>query len=448
MSGPKVVRIVTREEILATCQSQLARLDAAMASWERRCRKADCLDEHAVTVSRSRRDAIAALLQNDEFLALQKQVAQEIAFLESDMDRRLAAAAEAKAAVATRARRQSEAAGALIKALEQSGAEIDATLLSRLQRAARGKADPEAVTQAFALLGAASAADAGSGRRQELAAQYRTETGGPSFESWLASQPASSAERRIAAVEKRLAELAVMGEPSATELQARAVAVMAEADPRRSLLLDSLELDLAKVLAATKLRNRLAHEIDLALAELRSVSSKAAQRFQESNHQQSADLEIQLQQIRAATADARDRSATECRRAALLQGLASLGYEASEGMQTAWATDGRVVLRNASRPDYGVEVAGSVTDGRVQMRPVAFAAETAPQNKQRDTDAESIWCTEVGELTALLKQSDVDLKIERAAPVGAVPVKRVAPPGGADRTKAHEGTTLKTRTLS
>ena len=33
MSGPKVVRIVTREEIIALCQRQLARLDAHIESW-------------------------------------------------------------------------------------------------------------------------------------------------------------------------------------------------------------------------------------------------------------------------------------------------------------------------------------------------------------------------------------------------------------------------------
>ena len=33
MSGPKVVRIVTREEILALCEGQLARVDAALADW-------------------------------------------------------------------------------------------------------------------------------------------------------------------------------------------------------------------------------------------------------------------------------------------------------------------------------------------------------------------------------------------------------------------------------
>ncbi len=34
MSGPKVVRIVTREEAIATCERDLQRLDKALARWE------------------------------------------------------------------------------------------------------------------------------------------------------------------------------------------------------------------------------------------------------------------------------------------------------------------------------------------------------------------------------------------------------------------------------
>lgn len=448
MSGPKVVRIVTREEIIATCQALLARLDAALASWERRCRRADCLDDHAASEGRRRRDAIAALLQTDEFLSLQKQAATEIAFLEGDLDRRLAAAAEAKANAARQERRLAEAAQALLKSLEQSGAPIDAKLRSRLRAAARGQADPQAMGEAFAALSSTAAEDGGADRRKELAAQYRTGDTQPSFELWLSKQEVSPAERRIVAVEKRLAELQVNDDPALAGLQTRVANVLMEGEPRRSLLLDSLELDLARVISASKQTRRLQQEIELALAELRAIAPEECEAFPAKDRRSTAELEAELAAIKVVTAKALARAAAESRRAALLQGLASLGYEANEGMQTAWAADGRLVLRSASRPDYGVEVAGNLTNGRVQMRPVEFAAEGTPQNKQRDNDAETIWCSEVDKLTNRLQEADVELQIERAAPVGMVPVKRVAPVGESDRTQAREGPALKARTLS
>jgi hypothetical protein len=52
---------------------------------------------------------------------------------------------------------------------------------------------------------------------------------------------------------------------------------------------------------------------------------------------------------------AREREAlgAQARRAAVIKSLAGLGYEVSEGLGTAWVDQGRVVLRNAARPDYG-----------------------------------------------------------------------------------------------
>jgi hypothetical protein len=48
-------------------------------------------------------------------------------------------------------------------------------------------------------------------------------------------------------------------------------------------------------------------------------------------------------------------------RSAVLEGLAGLGYEVTEGMSTAWVNGGRVVLRKAASPGYGVELSGDLS---------------------------------------------------------------------------------------
>lgn len=48
MSGPKVVRIVTRGELLAFCEGILARLDAAVEEWIKIGRRNDTLTEAEV----------------------------------------------------------------------------------------------------------------------------------------------------------------------------------------------------------------------------------------------------------------------------------------------------------------------------------------------------------------------------------------------------------------
>ena len=86
--------------------------------------------------------------------------------------------------------------------------------------------------------------------------------------------------------------------------------------------------------------------------------------------------------------------AAVARRRAVLQGLASLGYEVTKGMATAWVEGGRVVLRKAANRDYGVELAGGAKSDRLQVRAVGFGSPGAVRDTSRDRDMETIWCDE------------------------------------------------------
>jgi hypothetical protein len=130
-----------------------------------------------------------------------------------------------------------------------------------------------------------------------------------------------------------------------------------------------------------------------------------------------------IEQCTALIAEHLQRQAALARRQAVLEGLSSLGYEVREGMATAWADKGRVVLRKTATPGYGVEVGGSADNGRLQVRAVAL---TANHDSQRDQDIETIWCGEFKRLQALLAAQGDDLSIEKALAVGAAPLKEVA----------------------
>src|SRR5260370_41825153 len=56
-----------------------------------------------------------------------------------------------------------------------------------------------------------------------------------------------------------------------------------------------------------------------------------------------------------------------CRRA-VLEGLASLGYEVSEGMAAAHVPGGRGVLRKGASTGYGVELSGGSQSDLLQRR--------------------------------------------------------------------------------
>jgi hypothetical protein len=134
--------------------------------------------------------------------------------------------------------------------------------------------------------------------------------------------------------------------------------------------------------------------------------------------------------------------AAAARRHAVLQGLASLGYEVKEGMVTAWVEGGRVVLRKAANPDYGVELSGGMQSDRLQVRAVGFGVPQMARNAARDRDMETVWCGEFEKLQALVARNGGSVDIETGLPAGAVPIKLVSDPRGRDET-ATDVTTLR-----
>ena len=116
----------------------------------------------------------------------------------------------------------------------------------------------------------------------------------------------------------------------------------------------------------------------------------------------------------------RQRAIADARRRAILKGLSELGYEVREGMETAWADSGRVVLKKPSLPGYGVEIGGAADATRLQVRAVALSA---GRDTGRDRDVETIWCGDFGKLQVLISDKGGAITIEKSVSIGASPLK-------------------------
>ena len=81
------------------------------------------------------------------------------------------------------------------------------------------------------------------------------------------------------------------------------------------------------------------------------------------------------------------------------------------------------------------------------MRAVAFEAGGHGPDPSRDLDAETIWCGDVAVLDERLSRIGGGLKIERALPVGATPLKRIVIETPTDPGAAVAIPTLRTRSL-
>jgi hypothetical protein len=427
MSGPKVVRVVTREEVIAACQGQLARLEAAIAEWTRTCERVHALDEPAAVAVAERLSALRRMLAEDRFAELQKQVPVEIAFLQSDGEARRARAAAAAAQALQQRRRMGITARMLLEELTHSGRTIPEDLQRDLRAA---DSQEKAIERALALLAPAGGGTAAPSERQrELAASLGGGERVMTLSEWLAAHPVEGQGDVDLKIDCHLAELGVLG-VDASGFAGRAAALLDEPRARQGLLADSLLVELAQ--AVKEARARAAQ-----LAALRQCAAELAQHDSTEARDLAGRMEAAARAGEVSSADAlvgqasaliRERlhvQAAEARRRAVLEGLASLGYEVTEGMATAWVQRGQVVLKKASRPGYGVELAGGTKSDRVQVRAVAFASTSALRDTTRDRDIETLWCSELEHLQRAVADTGGGIEIERALAAGATPLKVV-----------------------
>lgn len=86
MSGPKVVRIVTREERIALCEAQARLVEHVLSRFEAERRRLGEFSESDVSTITARREYFRKLLQQEALAELQQQVPLEIEYLDRDLD--------------------------------------------------------------------------------------------------------------------------------------------------------------------------------------------------------------------------------------------------------------------------------------------------------------------------------------------------------------------------
>jgi hypothetical protein len=444
MSGPKVFQVVTREEVIARCEAELRRLDAAIAEWTAACARCGA-DESATEMVRARRQALQRMLLEDRFTEIQKQVPAEISFLQADAQSRQEKAASAAARAMQYRRRTARTAQLLLDALKTKGCDIPADLRRDL-----GSAEPldAAIARAFELLSPSTLTGQVTERQRELAKELGQGEKRIALAEWLATQPALTEREADLQIDRHLAELSALGiDPSPYAV--RAAAVTKADSARQALLTDSLLVELSNAVKEGRQRSSRLTELRQRSAELARYASVDARALRDRLDAAISDQEVSAAPALIAQSDALIELelralAANARRHAVLKGLASLGYEVHEGMATAWVQGGQVVLRKAANPEYGIELGGGIRSDRLQVRAVAFGNAQTPRDATRDRDAEATWCNEFERLRGLVSAAGGGIDIEHALPVGATPLKLIEDATGRDRP--DEVTTPRTRT--
>jgi hypothetical protein len=443
MSGPKVVRVVTREERIEICKGLLAQLDAATRALKVDAIRLDDSEGQVLARSTIRRDALIELVRSDNFDQAEVQIRQEIDFISSKRREAIERAASAVAVARRQLSSQRHAATTLIRELERRAPEAHVELAAGLRQiASQAKvtitAEPMLEKAMLALSRAAPAAHL-SEEQQALARSLQA-TQDPGFggNGW---QSLAAQDKRIVDLQHRLAQIDVLKSSEATvAFNQRLDALELEAHgPVRNMKLDALVIEVAATVDGLRRLSGLVESAQAALAEIAVFGSLTElEPVRKTLEAAIADPdEMQLAKVTAgatqAVGMARAAQAAMARREAILAGLATLGYQVNDNMATAWVDEGRVVLRKADGDAHGLEIASAPDAQRLQVRAVAFSSGLAAA---ANLAAETAWCGDFSRLQESLRQNAGDLAIERALPVGAVPLKVVqAPTAAQDRSE-------------
>ncbi|MBI5801272.1 MAG: hypothetical protein HZA92_11210 [Verrucomicrobia bacterium] len=257
---------------------------------------------------------------------------------------------------------------------------------------------------------------------------------------WLAAQPPATAPPSPAesGILKKLdALLAQIGALQDTagwaELMRRADAVRAETDaPRRRRLYESLVLESGQRLKQLRATQAWLAEVDTLIEESEPYSGTAVDTVAaglRDLHRAGRPEDLTPWRERLASAQQRElaRLEHERKRHAILESLAELGYETSEGMETALAQAGKLVIRKPGDPDYAVEVVSDASLSMVQTTMVRYtdAPEMTEQQRRRDCEREEEWCADHARLRDRLAKQGLATSFKLKLPSGEHPVKVV-----------------------
>lgn len=423
MSGPKVVRVVTREELVAAGDALLSMLNHAVSDWQG-CAGVGGVSDADLLKTKGRRDELERMLREDKFAEFERSATAEIGFLSADATRRREVAAQERAVARARALNGKSIAQTLLRSSTPFNAEVQ----HRLQMASRGELSLEELN---IVLSSASRSLATSQvetltEEHKLVAARLRDGELKSIDSWQAEDV--KADKRLHEVMADIAELELLKDvEGAASTQSKLEELLLNPNsPERSMRMDSLQMALRHSKFVARQKTRALTEIQHLGTQLSGRSSNTAllQRVEGAEVKLPlSDLEDILASAQEELVELQKAQAAFARRRAVLDGLAQLGYTLHEGLATATTEGGALVMKSPDRPGYGVQVSGAGDISRMQIRSVAF---DKGRDVSKDRAEEETWCGDFSELKRRLASQGCQLVVEKALGVGSTPLREIS----------------------
>lgn len=439
MSGPKVIDVVPRQQVLDTCKVAISEVDHALADWQR------IMDRNMVSAPaelarfKRAREALQGMLARDQFVEIQKAAPELAAAIASSLQQQLAAHTSETLSRQRREQTLRLTAEVVLARSRELKIELSKDCFRVLSDAA--DAQPfieEALKQALSQANAALYAkeySTPSDKQQHLARALGATGEATSAAELLRNAEETLLDPRVSRAASQIAELAETGEVEVAAVFSSRLdkvnhAATAGDMRQKDLLLASLEVDLAPAVKRAEQVNTLRRDVGFEIAAAQATSdwdvcSKDLTEAEAALQRGDGDsARLLIDRAKALRLSKSKQRAAESSRAAILDGLKELGYEVREGMATQWAEKRQLVVRHAAKPGVALELAGTLDGGRLQARMVALQG--SARDPHADKETEETWCNEFDSLKKYVADRGGEIRVAKAVVAGATPLKVVA----------------------
>lgn len=436
MSGPKVVRVISREEKLERINQQQDLMQRALGNLKKFA-LSHALFDVKLSKELNERELRYTALNERDYSRVEEFATQEIAFLNEYQQRLTNQLIEQQQRLKQRVQRLVFASSRLKKVYQQREQsipdifnEIEVTSLdNNVEKLASYE---QQLQRAYQILATPAKGKKLSAEQHALQARLQTGQAISNYNQWLAEQIPSRSKQQ-ARLDYLISHLQLLETSSPQQEAFIERAQTLEKHSKKSSLslkIDSLILDVSEFIKQQQDQQEL-------LDNLQAVLNTLLRLVPDSNTEMMAIIKAALinptqpqRILRTLLEQAEDyvliqqrHYIAESRRQAVLGGLHELGYSINEDMSTAWVEDGRLIVKKSPNNNYGVELSSPNDVQRIQAR--IAVNKQAPDNVVKDKQAEEIWCDDFSQLREQLAQEDNDIVIDKALEAGSRRVKKI-----------------------
>ena len=437
MSGPKAYEIEALRLILQRqTATQVKALKLAIARWqEEQQRTGNSAEDFQASTAKVLKE-IEDLGSRNQWREALQVATQYRTFFEQEAEQARTRWMDQRRKAVERVRRLQSLAVSLLQECEDKGIETPEAIRDAARHGVREGADTAsldaAIAQVMATLDAQVEETVFSRPEVQAFASALADGKTTSYESWLQDYQRNQPEDKLRSqLDALLAGVRLWCSESqweSFEQEARNLYCI-EDTGAQTMRINSLILKVSQAKCEFEEAREARELLEAALAELEAFTSEDALRWKQNIERAIgvAPLAVAQKMYRevesfcAAEAKAVEAAA---RRQAVLSSLAELGYEVEEGMETALAEDGRIVMRESMGSGYGLELTVPKQGQLIGTRVVAFR-NPGTGSKVRDKEKEESWCSTFAELRKKLEEEGFTGEFKSAKEPGQVAVKEM-----------------------